>query len=83
MGELGGRVHLRPIGGGKEWEAVPETEKAPSTREGTECPPGRQEQQQSVWAVKRVIGRYAGVLFIIMISGSCGLVIGMALALDP
>lgn len=28
----------------------------------------------------RVIGRYAGVLFIVMISGSCGLVIGMALA---
>lgn len=29
----------------------------------------------------RVIGRYAGVLFIILISGSCGLVIGMALAM--
>lgn len=29
----------------------------------------------------RVIGRYAGVLFIVMISGSCGLVIGMALAM--
>ncbi len=28
----------------------------------------------------RAIGRYAGVLFIIMISGSCGVVIGMALA---
>lgn len=28
----------------------------------------------------RAIGRYAGVLFIVMISGSCGLVIGMALA---
>lgn len=28
-----------------------------------------------------VIGRYAGVLFIIMISGSCGLVIGMALGI--
>ena len=28
----------------------------------------------------RAIGRYAGVLFIIVISGSCGLVIGMALA---
>lgn len=27
----------------------------------------------------RVIGRYAGVLFIICISASCGLVIGMAL----
>ena len=30
----------------------------------------------------RTVGRYAGVLFIIMISGSCGLVIGMALAID-
>jgi hypothetical protein len=29
----------------------------------------------------RAIGRYAGVLFIILISGSCGLVIGMGLAL--
>lgn len=28
----------------------------------------------------RVIGRYAGVLFIVMISGSCGLMIGMDLA---
>lgn len=28
----------------------------------------------------RAIGRYAGVRFIVMISGSCGLVIGMALA---
>jgi len=29
----------------------------------------------------RTIGRYAGVLFIICVSGSCGLVIGMALAM--
>lgn len=29
----------------------------------------------------RAVGRYAGVLFVIMISGSCGLVIGMALAM--
>lgn len=29
----------------------------------------------------RAIGRYAGVLFIILISGSCGLVNGMSLAL--
>jgi hypothetical protein len=29
----------------------------------------------------RAIGRYAGVLFIVMVSGSCGLVIGMALAI--
>lgn len=27
------------------------------------------------------IGRYAGVLFIVVISGSCGLVIGMALSM--
>lgn len=30
----------------------------------------------------RAIGRYAGVLFIICISGSCGLVIGMALSIS-
>lgn len=29
----------------------------------------------------RANGRHAGVLFIIMISGSCGLVIGTALAI--
>lgn len=29
----------------------------------------------------RAVGRYAGVLFLIMISGSCGLVIGVALAM--
>ncbi|TCR24247.1 hypothetical protein EV578_103576 [Streptomyces sp. BK205] len=29
----------------------------------------------------RAVGRYAGVLFIICISGSCGLVIGMALGI--
>jgi hypothetical protein len=28
----------------------------------------------------RAVGRYAGVLLIVMISGSCGLVIGVALA---
>jgi hypothetical protein len=28
----------------------------------------------------RVLGRYAGVLFIIMVAGSCGLVIGVAIA---
>lgn len=27
----------------------------------------------------RAVGRYAGVLFIVCISGACGLVIGMAL----
>ncbi|EST27583.1 hypothetical protein M878_24360 [Streptomyces roseochromogenus subsp. oscitans DS 12.976] len=30
----------------------------------------------------RDIDQYAGVLFIIMISGSCGLVIGMALGIS-
>lgn len=30
----------------------------------------------------RAIGRYAGVLFIVMASGSCGLVIGMALGIS-
>lgn len=29
----------------------------------------------------RAVGRYAGVLLIVVISGSCGLVIGMALAM--
>ncbi len=29
----------------------------------------------------RAIGRYAGVLLIIVISGSCGLVIGVALGI--
>jgi hypothetical protein len=29
----------------------------------------------------RAVGRYAGVLFTICISGSCGLVIGVALGL--
>lgn len=29
----------------------------------------------------RVVGRYAGVLLVIVISGSCGLVIGMALVM--
>ncbi|SCK19386.1 hypothetical protein YW7DRAFT_01376 [Streptomyces sp. AmelKG-E11A] len=30
----------------------------------------------------RAIGRYAGVLFVVVNSGSCGQVIGMALAID-
>ncbi len=29
----------------------------------------------------RAIARYAGVLFVVLISGSCGLVIGMTLAM--
>ncbi|SCF85213.1 hypothetical protein GA0115259_103621 [Streptomyces sp. MnatMP-M17] len=31
----------------------------------------------------RVVGRYAGVLFIIGISASCGLVVGLTLATAP
>lgn len=30
----------------------------------------------------RAVGRYAGILFIICISGSCGLVVGMSLAIN-
>ncbi len=31
----------------------------------------------------RVLGRYAGLLMIIMISASCGLVFGVAIAASP
>lgn len=33
MGEVGGRVQIRPIGGGVEWEAMPGNVVAPSARE--------------------------------------------------
>ena len=33
MGELGGRVQIRPIGGGREWDAVPDMVVQPSARE--------------------------------------------------
>ncbi|WP_435227887.1 hypothetical protein [Streptomyces sp. Tue6028] len=33
MGEVGGRVQIRPIGGGTEWDAVPRNVVAPSPRE--------------------------------------------------
>jgi hypothetical protein len=33
MGEIGGRVQIRPIGGGTEWDAVPDNVVAPSARE--------------------------------------------------
>ncbi len=33
MGEVGGRVQLRPIGGGIEWEALPAQVVPPGTRE--------------------------------------------------
>ncbi|MFF7894851.1 hypothetical protein ACIHCM_04805 [Streptomyces sp. NPDC052023] len=33
MGELGGRVQIRPIGGGREWDAMPDMVVQPSARE--------------------------------------------------
>ncbi|KUL43991.1 hypothetical protein [Streptomyces regalis] len=33
MGEVGGRVQIRPIGGGTEWDAMPDNVKPPSARE--------------------------------------------------
>jgi hypothetical protein len=33
MGEVGGRVQIRPIGGGMEWDAMPDDVAAPSARE--------------------------------------------------
>ncbi|WP_314222925.1 hypothetical protein [Streptomyces zaehneri] len=33
MGEIGGRVQLRPVRGGKEWDALPSNVVAPSARE--------------------------------------------------
>ncbi|SMF67774.1 hypothetical protein [Streptomyces sp. Amel2xC10] len=33
MGAFGGRVQMRPIGGGKEWDAMPDNVVAPSPRE--------------------------------------------------
>ncbi|MEW2050653.1 hypothetical protein [Streptomyces sp. NPDC005476] len=33
MGEIGGRVQMRPVRGGREWEAVPGDVVAPSARE--------------------------------------------------
>ncbi|MFJ8539204.1 hypothetical protein [Streptomyces sp. NPDC093591] len=32
-GTVGGRVQIRPIGGGAEWDAMPENVKPPSARE--------------------------------------------------
>ncbi len=40
-------------------------------------------RRREATAVMRVIGRYAGVLFIIGISASCGLVVGLTLATAP
>ncbi|MFE6197292.1 hypothetical protein [Streptomyces sp. NPDC057838] len=33
MGELGGRVQIRPVGGGREWDATPDKVVRPSARE--------------------------------------------------
>jgi hypothetical protein len=33
MGELGGRVQIRPIGGGREWDAMPGMVVQPNARE--------------------------------------------------
>ncbi|MXM65719.1 hypothetical protein GR925_20245 [Streptomyces sp. HUCO-GS316] len=33
MGEVGGRVQIRPVGGGREWDAMPNHVVAPSARE--------------------------------------------------
>ncbi|MFF3875964.1 hypothetical protein [Streptomyces sp. NPDC001978] len=33
MGEVGGRVQIRPIGGGREWDALPDNVVALSARE--------------------------------------------------
>lgn len=33
MGEVGGRVQIRPIGGGREWDAMPDNVVAPRARE--------------------------------------------------
>ncbi len=33
MGEVGGRVQIRPINGGKEWDAMPDDVVPTSTRE--------------------------------------------------
>ncbi|MDT0462456.1 hypothetical protein [Streptomyces gibsoniae] len=33
MGEFGGRVQMRPIGGGTEWDAMPDKVVKPSVRE--------------------------------------------------
>lgn len=33
MGKVGGRVQIRPIGGGTEWDAIPDNVEPPSARE--------------------------------------------------
>ncbi|MFC7966114.1 hypothetical protein [Streptomyces cinereoruber] len=33
MGEIGGRVQMRPVGGGIEWDAMPDDVVAPEARE--------------------------------------------------
>lgn len=45
--------------------------------------PSAGARRREATTLMRVIGRYAGVLFIIGISASCGLVVGLALAMAP
>ncbi|MFF8845465.1 hypothetical protein ACF08N_22525 [Streptomyces sp. NPDC015127] len=33
MGEIGGRVQMRPVGGGIEWDAMPDNVVSPKARE--------------------------------------------------
>ncbi|MFF0206057.1 hypothetical protein [Streptomyces sp. NPDC005017] len=33
MGEVGGRVQIRPVGGGREWDALPGDVESPSAQE--------------------------------------------------
>lgn len=47
-----------------------------------ETSPGTRRRREAT-AMMRVVGRYAGVLFIIGISASCGLVVGLTLATAP
>jgi hypothetical protein len=70
MGEIGGRVQCHA---GRCRRA--------QRSGGAKRTSGREERQQPGRAVMRAVGRYAGVLFIICVSGSCGLVIGVALGL--
>lgn len=63
----------------------PHTSASRSTRTSyrpVETSPGAGRRREAT-AMMRVIGRYAGVLFIIGVSASCGLVVGLALATAP
>ncbi|MFE7544343.1 hypothetical protein [Streptomyces platensis] len=81
MGKLGGRVQMRPLAGGREWDAKPDDVIPPGRTRGAQRTQHCAQRQKSGGSVMRAISRFAGVLFIITISASCGLVIGMSLAL--